>query len=55
MDRPDNCPEIVYNQLMEPCWEYNPRDRPTFTKLLADINGIIEQHKDDIDFNTCYT
>lgn len=55
MDRPDNCPEIVYDQLIWPCWEYNPRDRPSYTDLLAVINKIIEKHKEDIDFNTCYT
>ncbi|XP_063698836.1 tyrosine-protein kinase hopscotch isoform X2 [Culicoides brevitarsis] len=55
MDRPDNCPEIVFEQIIDPCWEYDPHSRPTFTDLLITIDKIIESHNDDVEFNKCYT
>lgn len=30
--RPDNCPDHVY-VMMENCWHYNPKERPTFRHL----------------------
>ncbi|KAI5609833.1 insulin receptor b precursor, partial [Silurus asotus] len=40
LDRPENCAERMHN-LMQMCWQYNPKMRPTFTE-------IIEMLKDDI-------
>ncbi|KAM9097937.1 insulin receptor isoform X1 [Sarcophilus harrisii] len=40
LDQPDNCPERV-NSLMQMCWQYNPKMRPTFLE-------IIEMLKDDL-------
>uniref|UniRef100_A0A4X2JTI9 Tyrosine-protein kinase receptor n=1 Tax=Vombatus ursinus TaxID=29139 RepID=A0A4X2JTI9_VOMUR len=40
LDQPDNCPERV-NSLMQMCWQYNPKMRPTFIE-------IIEMLKDDL-------
>ncbi|XP_026786253.3 insulin receptor b [Pangasianodon hypophthalmus] len=40
LDRPENCAERMHN-LMQMCWQYNPKMRPTFTE-------IIEMLKDDL-------
>nr|XP_055074554.1 insulin receptor b [Misgurnus anguillicaudatus] len=40
LDRPENCPERMHN-LMQMCWQYNPKMRPTFQE-------IIEMMKDDL-------
>uniref|UniRef100_A0AAY4DN22 Tyrosine-protein kinase receptor n=1 Tax=Denticeps clupeoides TaxID=299321 RepID=A0AAY4DN22_9TELE len=40
LDRPDNCAERMHN-LMQMCWQYNPKMRPTFLE-------IIEMIKDDL-------
>ncbi|XP_015220966.1 insulin receptor b isoform X1 [Lepisosteus oculatus] len=40
LDRPDNCAERLHN-LMQMCWQYNPKMRPTF-------HEIIEMLKDDL-------
>ncbi|XP_061094093.1 insulin receptor b [Conger conger] len=40
LDRPDNCAERIHS-LMQMCWQYNPKMRPTF-------HEIIEMMKDDL-------
>ncbi|XP_035392398.1 insulin receptor a [Electrophorus electricus] len=40
LDRPDNCADRLHN-LMQMCWHYNPKMRPTFQE-------IIEMLKDDL-------
>ncbi|MEQ2254709.1 hypothetical protein ILYODFUR_006334, partial [Ilyodon furcidens] len=40
LDRPDNCADRLHN-LMQLCWQYNPKMRPTFQE-------IIEMLKDDL-------
>uniref|UniRef100_A0A8C6Q7F4 Tyrosine-protein kinase receptor n=1 Tax=Nothobranchius furzeri TaxID=105023 RepID=A0A8C6Q7F4_NOTFU len=40
LDRPDNCPERMHC-LMQMCWQYNPKMRPTFL-------DIIEMLRDDL-------
>ncbi|KAJ8408227.1 hypothetical protein AAFF_G00256410 [Aldrovandia affinis] len=40
LDRPDNCAERIHN-LMQMCWQYNPKMRPTF-------HEIIEMMKEDL-------
>ena len=32
MQKPDNCPDIVYN-MMKDCWERNPDNRPSFLDI----------------------
>uniref|UniRef100_A0AAX7TDV7 Tyrosine-protein kinase receptor n=1 Tax=Astatotilapia calliptera TaxID=8154 RepID=A0AAX7TDV7_ASTCA len=41
LDRPENCPERMHS-LMQMCWQYNPKMRPTFLE-------IIEMLRDDLD------
>jgi len=33
LQQTEHCPDSVY-QIMERCWAYQPRDRPTFSELL---------------------
>ncbi|XP_054269206.1 tyrosine-protein kinase Shark [Macrosteles quadrilineatus] len=33
LDQPQDCPNHIYN-VMERCWSYQPRDRPTFSELV---------------------
>ncbi|XP_051944822.1 insulin receptor a [Hippocampus zosterae] len=40
LDRPDNCADRLHN-LMQMCWQYNPKMRPTFQE-------IIEMLRDDL-------
>ncbi|KAM4706801.1 insulin receptor [Discoglossus pictus] len=40
LDQPDNCPPRL-NSLMQRCWQYNPKMRPTFLE-------IIDMLKDDL-------
>ncbi|XP_051549350.1 insulin receptor-like isoform X1 [Myxocyprinus asiaticus] len=40
LDRPENCPERMHT-LMQMCWQYNPKMRPTF-------HEIIEMIKEDL-------
>lgn len=40
LERPENCAERLHN-LMQMCWQYNPKMRPSFTE-------IIEMLKDDL-------
>ena len=40
---PRNCPPVVYEQLMMPCWRAKPSDRVGFTELYLralDLGGI---------------
>lgn len=33
LDRPENCPERMHN-LMQMCWQYNPKMRPAFQEII---------------------
>ncbi|XP_054727303.1 tyrosine-protein kinase hopscotch [Anastrepha obliqua] len=43
LQKPDLCPQIVYNKLMLPCWQADPKARPTFAMLLNAIQTIEER------------
>lgn len=36
--KPENCPDHVY-RMMENCWNYDPKDRPTFRHLTEFFSG----------------
>ena len=40
MDRPPNCPDEVY-YIMRQCWSADPANRPTFSKLIDDLDRIL--------------
>ena len=43
-DPPEDCP---VEQLMQQCWEKNPKKRPDFTFLADTIQELIEQYQED--------
>ncbi|NXF01015.1 FES kinase, partial [Smithornis capensis] len=44
LDPPEQCPEEVY-RLMQRCWEYDPRKRPTFSTIHQDLIAIRKRHR----------
>ncbi|NXA05057.1 FES kinase, partial [Sapayoa aenigma] len=44
LDAPEQCPEEVY-QLMQRCWEYDPRKRPSFSTIHQDLTAIRKRHR----------
>lgn len=32
LEKPDECPDVVY-EIMQSCWNYSPKNRPTFRYL----------------------
>ncbi|NWI58787.1 FES kinase, partial [Calyptomena viridis] len=44
LDPPEQCPEEVY-RLMQRCWEYDPRKRPTFSTVHQDLIAIRKRHR----------
>ncbi|XP_043095281.1 tyrosine-protein kinase Fer-like isoform X3 [Puntigrus tetrazona] len=41
MPAPNNCPDEIY-ALMCQCWQYDPRNRPSFRKLKADLYALCQ-------------
>ncbi|KAM9275669.1 tyrosine-protein kinase Fes/Fps [Morus bassanus] len=44
LDPPEQCPEEVY-RLMQRCWEYDPRKRPSFSTVHQDLIAIRKRHR----------
>ncbi|NXG75251.1 FES kinase, partial [Baryphthengus martii] len=44
LDPPKQCPEEVY-QLMQRCWEYDPRKRPSFSAIHQDLIALRKRHR----------
>ncbi|NXA23231.1 FES kinase, partial [Ibidorhyncha struthersii] len=44
LDPPEQCPEEVY-RLMQRCWEYDPRKRPSFSTIHQDLIAIRKRHR----------
>ncbi|NXT46836.1 FES kinase, partial [Pluvianellus socialis] len=44
LDPPEQCPEEVY-QLMQRCWEYDPRKRPSFSTIHQELIAIRKRHR----------
>lgn len=38
LNKPEKCPCEVY-RIMEQCWAYHPRDRPTFENLVETFSS----------------
>ena len=43
---PPNCPAPLFD-LLNQCWQYDPQDRPMFTKLEHMLTAIVEQERQD--------
>ncbi|XP_067640532.1 tyrosine-protein kinase hopscotch [Eurosta solidaginis] len=48
LQKPDMCPQIVYDKLMLPCWQAEPQARPTFATLLDAIRSIMDEEGEAI-------
>ncbi|XP_065415092.1 LOW QUALITY PROTEIN: tyrosine-protein kinase Fes/Fps [Chrysemys picta bellii] len=44
LDPPEQCPEDVY-KLMQRCWEYDPRKRPSFSTIHQELVSIRKRHR----------
>nr|AMP18892.1 gag-fps fusion protein [Avian leukosis and sarcoma virus] len=44
LEPPEQCPEDVY-RLMQRCWEYDPRRRPSFGAVHQDLIAIRKRHR----------
>ncbi|XP_053551961.1 tyrosine-protein kinase ABL1 isoform X2 [Bombina bombina] len=42
MDRPEGCPEKVY-ELMRACWQWSPGERPTFAEIHQDFETMFQE------------
>ncbi|XP_033893215.1 tyrosine-protein kinase ABL1-like isoform X1 [Acipenser ruthenus] len=42
MDRPEGCPEKVY-ELMRGCWRWNPAERPSFAEIHQDFETMFQE------------
>lgn len=49
LDRPDNCPERMHS-LMQMCWQYNPKMRPTFYEIIEMMREDLHSSFQDVSF-----
>ncbi|CAF2137619.1 unnamed protein product [Rotaria magnacalcarata] len=48
LQRPPNCPLLLYQAAMSICWHVDPSQRPSFTQLAHDIRHILYQIELDL-------
>lgn len=41
--RPQMCPVNVYDTIMMQCWDFAPKNRPTFTQILQKLDICIAE------------
>uniref|UniRef100_A0A673BQU2 Tyrosine-protein kinase receptor n=1 Tax=Sphaeramia orbicularis TaxID=375764 RepID=A0A673BQU2_9TELE len=49
LDRPDNCPERMHN-LMQMCWQYNPKMRPMFHEIIEMLREDLHPSFQELSF-----
>uniref|UniRef100_H3DDJ6 Tyrosine-protein kinase receptor n=1 Tax=Tetraodon nigroviridis TaxID=99883 RepID=H3DDJ6_TETNG len=49
LDRPDNCPERMHN-LMQMCWQYNPKMRPMFHEIIEMLREDLHPSFQEVSF-----
>ncbi|XP_047443558.1 insulin receptor b [Mugil cephalus] len=49
LDRPDNCPERMHN-LMQMCWQYNPKMRPMFHEIIEMLREDLHPSFHEVSF-----
>ncbi|KAK2835511.1 hypothetical protein Q5P01_015995 [Channa striata] len=49
LDRPENCPERMHN-LMQVCWQYNPKMRPTFHEIIDMLREELHPSFQEVSF-----
>lgn len=43
LQRPANCPPLLYQSVMSICWHVDPTQRPSFTQLVHDLRHVLYQ------------
>ncbi|CAI4224839.1 unnamed protein product [Auanema sp. JU1783] len=41
LEKPEYCPDQIYNEVMMMCWKLDPTERPPFDELVAILNKIL--------------
>ncbi|XP_041863346.1 insulin receptor b [Melanotaenia boesemani] len=49
LDRPENCPERMHD-LMQMCWQYNPKMRPTFHEIIETLRDDLHPSFQEVSF-----
>ncbi|CAG5896505.1 unnamed protein product [Menidia menidia] len=49
LDRPDNCADRLHN-LMQMCWQYNPKLRPTFQEIIEMLREDLHSSFQEVSF-----
>ncbi|XP_032902872.1 insulin receptor isoform X2 [Amblyraja radiata] len=49
LDRPDTCADRIHT-LMQMCWQYNPKSRPTFVEIITMLKGDLHPSFHDVSF-----
>uniref|UniRef100_A0A8C9WPM5 Tyrosine-protein kinase receptor n=1 Tax=Scleropages formosus TaxID=113540 RepID=A0A8C9WPM5_SCLFO len=49
LERPDNCPDRLHN-LMQMCWQYNPKLRPTFQEVIEMMKEELHPSFQEVSF-----
>ncbi|CAL8254318.1 unnamed protein product [Merluccius merluccius] len=49
LERPDNCPERMHN-LMQMCWQYNPKMRPVFQEIIEMLREDLHPSFQEVSF-----
>uniref|UniRef100_A0A672HE52 Tyrosine-protein kinase receptor n=1 Tax=Salarias fasciatus TaxID=181472 RepID=A0A672HE52_SALFA len=49
LDRPENCPERMHN-LMQMCWQYNPKMRPMFHEIIEMLREDLHPSFQEVSF-----
>ncbi|XP_078279915.1 insulin receptor-like isoform X2 [Rhinoraja longicauda] len=49
LDRPDNCADRIHT-LMQMCWQYNPKSRPTFVEIITMLKDDLHPGFHDVSF-----
>ncbi|XP_053740412.1 insulin receptor a [Synchiropus splendidus] len=49
LERPDNCADRLHN-LMQMCWQYNPKMRPTFQEIIEMLREDLHPSFQDVSF-----
>jgi proto-oncogene tyrosine-protein kinase Met len=46
LNKPPSCPDVVYSILLK-CWAKNPKSRPSFTKLVEQLEHVLAYFTED--------
>jgi len=50
LEKPEHCDREIFNMMFY-CWDKDPAERPSFTQLVKDLEGLLTKETDYIDLN----